>query len=207
MAFGKHWEWRGFGELSTALRARLEALPRKFPGSQEVTDSYLHVPGSPVNIKLRFADLKFKRLLEKTAGVELWLEDPTENHGFPIRPEVLATLGKDLGVTFREACNAPVDLPGLLARLQAATPSVELVAVKKTRWQHEWPCVDPAGAVTIELAQIHSPQAIWSVGIEHPCQEPVLAALKQLKIQSELRQLNYLEALSIWADGGVILGE
>jgi len=90
MAFGKHWEWRGFGSPPPATLRTVESLPLKFPDLQAVTDLYLWVPGSPINVKLRMRDLKFKRLLEVSGEFERWLEDEAENYPFPLSPEVTA---------------------------------------------------------------------------------------------------------------------
>ena len=79
MAFGTHWEWRGFGLLSEALDKELRTLPALFPDSQVVTDRYLWSPGCGINFKLRFGDFKIKRCLEAVGGgVSRWVEDPEQ---------------------------------------------------------------------------------------------------------------------------------
>ena len=98
MAFGLHWEWRGFGNLSRELIERIERLPRKFPSDQEVVDEYLWFPGSSLNLKLREGSLKLKRLLETSGEFERWLEDEDENYRFPLVPEALDTVLFALGL-------------------------------------------------------------------------------------------------------------
>ena len=207
MAFGKHWEWRGFGEIPEALRSRLESLPLKFSASQELTDEYLWAPGCSVNLKLRFSDLKFKRLCERAGSLELWLEDPGENYPFPIGPEVLTRLASDLGVSALETPRSPLDRPALLDLLTHASPAVRLVTVQKIRWQREWwgSAVRHSPGVTVEVAQILRPELTWSVGIEGPELEGVASALAALDLEGALRKINYLEALEVWS-GGRTLG-
>ena len=95
MAFGKHWEWRGFGDLSPQRLARVRQLPLLFERSQEVVDRYLWAPGCELNVKLRFGDFKIKRLISRAGrGVEEWLEDPAENHSFPIAASVVSDVAK-----------------------------------------------------------------------------------------------------------------
>ena len=204
MAFGEHWEWRGFGTLPRGLRQELESLPLKFPTAQEITDEYLWSPSSTVNIKLRLGDLKFKRLLESADGLERWVEDPGENHPFPISPTVLSTLETGLGVSL--TASSPLGREGLLALLRQAAPSVQTVRVRKVRWQREWPSVLPRGeeGVIVELADVTSPERIFSVGLEHTSRERLVEALGTLRLDLHLRRLSYVQAISIWARGGKI---
>jgi hypothetical protein len=211
MAFGKHWEWRGFGDLSSELRAKVEALPLKFPSSQDLTDEYLWVPGSPINVKLRLSDLKFKRLVESSRGLELWLEDPNENYKFPLEKPVVEKLAKELGIVTPPVDGAPLDRDALLRLLDRSRPRVELVPVQKSRWQREWRDVSrrPAGtedAVIVEVAEIFAPERTFSVGIEHPRAERVAAVRDALGLARALRPISYLGALEVWARGGRVGG-
>lgn len=200
MAFGKHWEWRGFGELAPELRKRIESLPLKFPAAQDLTDEYLWVPGSPVNLKLRFSDLKFKRLLATEDGLERWLEDPAENYPLPVEPPVLRRLCEDLSVRLPSLPAAPVGREELLGLLAASQPRVQLVSVVKSRWQRDWSGPEaPGERVTVELARIKAPEATWSVGVEHPERAVVAAVRDALGLERHLRRESYLQALARWA--------
>ncbi len=208
MAFGKNWEWRGFGAIPPELRERLELLPSRYPSRQDLTDEYLWVQGSPVNIKLRFSDLKFKRLIERDCGLERWLEDPAENYSFPIGREVLLQLATDLGVSIPVMPHGAVDRSALLALLEKSTPAVRLVAVTKSRWQRKWTEGGSAGeGVTVEVAQILSPEITWSVGVESPESDLVRKAVEALGLEGVLRRLNYLEALGVWVKGHRVSAE
>jgi hypothetical protein len=209
MAFGTHWEWRGFGQLSSELRARIDALPLRFERPQEITDEYLWVPGSPINVKLRLSDLKFKRLLEVARGLELWLEDPAENYALPLAAPVVEKLAAELGIVVPALEAAALSREELLRLLDRAKPRVELVAVEKKRWQRSWsdrarPESGTEDAVTIEVAEISAPERISSVGLEHPRADRVQAALDALGLARSFRKLSYLGALEIWARRGRI---
>ena len=121
MAFGAHWEWRGFGALDPALRRRLESLPRKFATRQRLADEYLFVPGCPLNVKLREGDLKFKRMLEVSQGLEQWLEDESENYPFPVAPELAEKLARELGIPWSQSFTAPLERADLLEALRRAS--------------------------------------------------------------------------------------
>jgi len=41
MAFGQHWEWRGFGEIPAALRRRVRQLPLWYQSPIPSVDVYL----------------------------------------------------------------------------------------------------------------------------------------------------------------------
>jgi hypothetical protein len=204
MAFGEHWEWRGFGTLPRSLRQELESLPLKFPTAQEITDEYLWSPSSTVNIKLRLGDLKFKRLLESVDGLERWMENPGENHPFPLSRAVLSTLAAGLGVSLPGA--SPLGREELLALLRRTAPPVQTVRVTKVRWQREWPPVLPDGeeGVMVELAEVTSPERIFSVGLEHTDRGRLVQALGALRLDLHLRRLSYVQAISFWARGGRI---
>ncbi|HVR74492.1 MAG TPA: hypothetical protein VMT52_09180 [Planctomycetota bacterium] len=201
MAFGKHWEWRGFGSLPSALSDRLEALPLKFDSAQELTDEYLWAPGLTVNVKLRLGDLKVKRSIERSGGLERWLEDPLENYAFPLEDRVLDALARDLDILLPAVGRGPVTRGALLDLLRRADPPVQLVAVKKRRWQRLWGAGGAGGAVTVEIAEISSPERTASVGIEHAERARVEEARDALGLAEALNVMSYLEALPLWAAG------
>jgi hypothetical protein len=210
VAFGKHWEWRGFGILPAALREGIESLPRKFADCQEVADEYLWAPGARVNVKLRLGDLKFKRLLESRGGLERWLEDEAENIPFPLGREVVERLARDLGVVL-----PPLEAPGPLARedllglLARSQPPVRRLEVKKRRWQYEWrraaTQAPDSVPVTVELAEVLAPEPTFSIAVEHPDFEPVAEVRDALGLEAVLQRRSYLEALEVWARGESIL--
>lgn len=207
MAFGLHWEWRGFGRLPQGLRREIEELPLKFPTSQEVTDEYLWIPGATVNVKLRFQDLKLKRLIEKEGPFQHWLEDESENFSFPLSGAVVAELARCLGVSLPSITVDGVQRPELLAILGESRPKISRVTVVKSRWQHDLTLPrsdatpDDMEPVTVELAHIHSPEATTSVGLEHPNLDCLRRAWDSLGAHEHLRGLSYLDAVDTWARG------
>ena len=207
MAFGKHWEWRGFGILPAPLRAKVESLPRKFANCQEVADEYLWMPGARVNLKLRLGDLKFKRLLESRGGLECWMEDEAENIPFPLGREVAEKLARDLGVALPPLeRGGPFAREDLLSLLDRSQPPVRRLEVKKRRWQYEWRGVATQAPdsvpVTVELAEILAPERTCSIALEHPDYEPVSKLRDALGLETAQRRRSYLEALEVWARGG-----
>ena len=205
MAFGKHWEWRGFGVLSGGLRARVESLPLKFDRPQDVQDEYLWVPGMSINVKLRFTDLKFKRLLGFEQGVERWLEDEAENLPFPLERPVVEKLSRELGVSLPRLLERSYGREELVDLLLRAKAPVRRIVVEKKRWQRDWMTLEArasgGGPVTVELVEILSPEVTFSVGLEHPEPGPVAAARDELGLGTVMRTLSYLQALSVWARG------
>ena len=190
------------------LARNVESLPLKFPDPQELTDTYLWAPGCAVNVKLRFQDLKFKRLVESVDGFELWLEDESENHGFPVLPTVLEELSVALGVSFEELPDGPVGRDTLLEIVKRAQPQPRFVFVDKSRWQHEWHGTGPARIhpVTVELASISAPERVTSIGIEHPSLDCVKSAHEAFGLERELTRISYLNAIAVWGDGGKVGG-
>ncbi|MBI3267797.1 MAG: hypothetical protein HYZ53_02150 [Planctomycetes bacterium] len=200
MAFGTHWEWRGFGRLSPALRARLGALPALFPPAP-THDEYLWAPGAAVNVKLRWGALKFKRLLATEGEFGSWVEDPGEFLLFPLGAATLAQLGKDLGVSMPAALPRRVDREALLNLLQNAVPPVRRVSVRKLRVLREWEDRGMTTPVTVDTAEISEPESSFSVGLEHADRRALARCLAALGLASELRRMNYLEAIALWAEG------
>jgi hypothetical protein len=207
MAIGDHWEWRGFGSLTAGVRARIEALPLKFPEPQAITDEYFWLPGVRINVKLRregaVESLKFKRLIESD-GLERWREDAAETHPFPLEPRVLAKLLAELGLEPHEPPAGVPDAAAALLALRRLAPAVARVAVEKKRWQREWAGGGPRGGrggVIVEIAEVFSPERITSVGIEDEAREAVEAARSALGLPGGLRTLSYLDALGLWARG------
>ncbi len=211
MAFGEHWEWRGFGPVGDDVLRTLRALPLKFPDAQVITDEYLWSPGCRTNVKLRLGDLKLKRFVRVERGLELWREDPGENYAFPIGEKPLAALFEALGVRPVPAPGHPLEREALLVLLRRHARDVRVVSVDKSRRQYEF--VAPAAesgrvgsGVTVELAEISAPERILSIGLEHERLEAVARARDVLDLERRMRRRSYFEALRIWAEGGTVGG-
>lgn len=216
MALGIHWEWRGFGAVSSSFARRYSALATALD-SQTVTDCYVWAPGLAVNIKTREGvggDLKFKRLEDKKGELEKWREDPAEIFNFPLPrsswmllAETLATVGLQLEVYPPEA----PDRATALAAVRRA--GCRLVRVEKQRSAQLW--AGPNGHVQWEWARIARPQPILSIGLENAedgadvgdaeARIDLEAAIAALELQEEpLRIMNYLDAVAIWSEGACI---
>lgn len=204
MAFGVHWEWRGFGGLSSSLEERIRALRPLFPDSQVVTDRYLWSPGCSINFKLRFGDFKIKRCLDLAeGGIARWQEDPGENYSFPLAAGVFGEVVTALGGAAGAAGEALASEAELLERAGAAIAGLQVVAVAKERWQYDAPVLEDG---IIELAQISSPEEIVSISVEHESEEGVREIMEALDLPGELKSFSYLEALETWGNGGTFAG-
>ncbi len=204
MAFGVHWEWRGFGGLSSSLEERIRALRPLFPDSQVVTDRYLWSPGCSINFKLRFGDFKIKRCLDLAeGGIARWQEDPGENYSFPLAAGVFGEVVTALGGAAGAAGEALASEAELLERAGAAIAGLQVVAVAKERWQYGAPVLEDG---IIELAQISSPEEIVSISVEHESEEGVREIMEALDLPGELKSFSYLEALETWGNGGTFAG-
>ena len=194
MAFGKHWEWRGFGRVSNDLRARIESLDLLFAPGQSLVDTYLWTPDGPANVKLRFGDLKFKRLLDSDGDFQYWQEDENEIYPFPLDADVMSALEQALAITLPGDQRLPVGRDELMEMLKSAVPPAQILYVEKVRRFFSLPAAD-GEPVIVELTDILRPERIGSVALEHTNIEAVRQALTQLRLTSSaLRPLNYLRA-------------
>lgn len=214
MAAGVHWEWRGFGDASARLRARIEALTELF-GTARIRDEYLWIPGIEVNAKLRAGvpgeeGLKLKRLVERRDDLERWTERPEEVFPFPLGAQAWRRLSEVLrpsGIELPPAPAKPAGREAVLAVLARA--GVARVVVEKSRTAKLWD-----GRVKVEIAEIFAPQRVSSIGLETwpPEQdaerdeaEQVLslrAAHAALDLAAErLMPRSYLDAVAVWARG------
>jgi hypothetical protein len=201
MAFGQHWEWRGFGRIRADLRARIEAFDPLFASDRSLIDAYLWSPNCAVNVKLRLGDLKFKRLLEMDGDLECWLEDEREIHPFPLAADVVEKLGRALAVTLPEKQKTPVERNELAALLQNAQPPAQIFLVEKQRRLFSLP-LEGADPAIVELTEIVRPERITTVAVEHVENAVVRRALAVLGLPDRgLRPQNYLQTLSVWATG------
>ena len=204
MAFGTHWEWRGFGPSSAAPGQELQRLPALFPDSQVVTDRYLWSPGCEVNFKLRFGDFKIKRCLEVAGGgVSKWVEDPEENYSFPLEAAVFAEVAAALGVDCEPAAGAVSTEEEFLDLLLSGGVALRVISVAKERWQYRAPALDDG---IVELAKIACPEEIVSISVEHESEAGVREIMAALGLPGELRSVSYLEALEVWGQEGTFLG-
>ena len=113
-------------------------------------------------MKLRFTDLKFKRRPVSAGGLERWLEDPDENHPFPLDRKILEKLAGDLGIQLPPVPARAVGREAFLALLDRSDPPVKRVAVQKSRWQREWSPGDSIEPVIVEVAD-PCPRADFSI--------------------------------------------
>jgi len=222
MAYGIHWEWRGFGAVDPEVERRISALPAAEVPERSVTDRYLWVPGATRNVKVRVwpggGSLKVKRLLSAGApsGPSLWREDPEEDYPLPIAASVLARVVKPLGIELSGRAGAAIADPHVLVELvRGAAGECRIVEVRKRRRTFEW----RAGAVPllVELAEIAAPERTASVGIEDAAglsarsPDTALAAARWAVIEgiplfgAGLRSLTYPQAVAEWARGGSVV--
>jgi len=217
MAYGLHWEWRGFGSLAPGTRSAIEALTPQFATPAQVTDEYLWIPGVRVNAKLRSTGagtLKLKRLRESdaTSGVELWEERAEEEYAFPVAPASVSALAEALALRMTTP-TGPTSREHLLELLKAADSRVTVVTVQKLRRAR----IYPVGKrdLVIEIAEIESPESITTVGVEdqfrlsdgtggddlETARRAVADAVSALGLSRSLTKRNYVDATTVWAEG------
>jgi hypothetical protein len=216
MALGLHWEWRGFGAVSSGFAHHFSELAPLFD-PQDVEDVYLWVSGLEVNVKVRDIPeepFKFKRLQGTDGHLEQWAQNPEDIFKFPLNEagwnklvEVLAKVNRTLG----PYPSGEADAETTLARLKKA--GARTITVNKLRESRLWQ--GPNGKVRVEWACISSPEAIISIGLEtwdedpegqglpdEQAKEDILAAIKELGLNNEpLRVMNYMDAVAVWASG------
>ena len=200
MPYGKHWEWRGFGQTEATFRSWFKTLPFLYPpSSTPLRDDYLWTPACVHNVKLRHDALKFKRFLERRGAFERWLEDESELLPFPLDAAHLHELEALLDVRLPEIPQQPVDRATLLALIARAEPPVRVVTVIKRRRLARW---TPAGLnanVVLEWTRIAQPLATETVAIEHDDLGIVQAAHARLASHlAGLEAMNYLQAIGRW---------
>lgn len=215
MALGSHWEWRGFGSVSS----RFEKLYGEFPllfETQVVEDSYLWIPGLSVNAKFRSGadgDLKLKRLQDKDGELEKWVENPEEIFDFPLSSKAWTTLSEILKTV-------NIELPDWTEEVQSRDEILDMLKKKGCRIvsmikQRDARLLKTKYAdIKVEWASISGPQKLTSIalesGFENPEQnltdkkakEGLLATIQELELQTEpLQVMSYLEAIEKWAKG------
>ena len=219
MAFGTHWEWRGFGAVNSKLAEQFSALKASV-SSNQVVDTYIYAPGLKTNIKIRTghqSGIKFKRPVKFADNFELWTEREDELFDFPLtkadRDRVRNILD---GTELNRIGSLPTDVKtadDALSWLSEA--GYELIKVKKDRETRVWHHADRS--VMVEWACLSLPQFITSISLES---EPVKYSDKQSETSAlsllksafsqmnldkmPLRPMNYLEALNKWSNGNKI---
>lgn len=216
MAYGLHWEWRGFGELSQEVRSRVDKLKPLHSSPGKVVDRYLWFPACNINVKLRSfgggETLKFKRLVERDdhLQLQLWMEKAEEDYVFPLARKGVEELSRAIRVDL----SAEGDLASsseLLSVLQAATDEVQIVTVEKTRRSYVW--ISEDSAVLIDLVDVSSPEHTLTIGLEDlvglnefssrekviAARDTVAAARVDIGLPGGLETSSYLEALTRWA--------
>jgi hypothetical protein len=221
MALGRHWEWRGFGPISDAFRERWSELERVQPELpwNDMVDRYLWVPGYGMNAKLRsglpIGDcLKFKRLRARWNQLQLWHEDPEDIHAFPLEWSQLKWLAKELHIELPDSQQGSIGYDDALNVFKQAKPAVQVIEVHKHRQARVWR--DGETEVLIEIAEISRPEEISSLCLESTLEltqwsapdqiaaarDSVKQAVDALDVDNEkLHSMNYVDALTIWADG------
>jgi hypothetical protein len=219
MAYGLHWEWRGFGTPDGLSVQRLSELA--FPSRTEaVVDRYLWLPESRINVKLRAwsggRSLKLKRLLDADAqlGVQLWAEYPEDDHSLPMAAEAAARVLVELGVPPMRA-SRPVGDEALIHHITGALPAARIVTVLKRRASVALDVGDTV--VRVERVEISEPELITSIGIEDlagldrdsspPLLERARAAVCNARdrLHLDLPARSYVEAVTAWAMGASAL--
>jgi len=222
MAYGIHWEWRGFGVVEPEVERRITALPAAEVPERSVTDRYLWAPGATLNVKIRTwpggGSLKVKRLLsaDDPSGPSLWQEDPEEDYPFPIAASVLARVVEPLGIELSGCAGMAIADPHALVKLvRGGAGECRIVEVRKRRRRFEWRA--DAVPLLVELAEIEAPERTSSLGVEDAAglsarsPDVQLAAARQAVAEAiplfgaGLRSLTYPQAVAVWARGGSVV--
>jgi hypothetical protein len=209
-----HWEWRGFGAVSSIFVDRFVSLKALYP-PQNVEDLYLWIPGLEVNAKFRKGaegGLKFKRLKNRDADLEQWQENPEEVFNFPLEKagwDALAAMLGDVGITFAPY---PTKSPDRATTIKCLEKSgCRTVSVQKCRESRLWQ--GPNNMVKVEWVCIKHPQATISIGLEtwggdlegeelsdEQAKQDIREAIKNLRLNEEpLKVMNYMKVVADWA--------
>jgi hypothetical protein len=204
------WEWRAFGVIDTNSLHLISNLPKRYDRSGNLKDDYLWLPECSVNVKLRDEGIRLKRLLSATpdGSIKQWI---TEAYDFPISIDLFNMILSDFKIKLphKESEEIEKEIQNrhqLLSILQFASETFQVITVDKHREQYLWPLHDRnTGAkveVMIEVANIHSPELLTSISIEHQDLDKVEIVLKSLRLPSKsLYVLSYLDCLQCWAYG------
>jgi hypothetical protein len=216
MAFGVHWEWRGFGSVSDAFFERYGVLAYEF-GPWMIEDIYIWTSGLEVNLKIREGvegGLKIKRPFGRDGRFERWVERPEDLYTLPLERKGWEVLAAELAGAGLVLGPYPEEAPGhdqLLFLLErAGCQSVLVVKERGGRW---WQ--GPNGRVLVEWSAIEKPQALLSVSLEsedlsgeeggetdEEAKADLQAAIEAFHLDHErLIPMNYMDALAHWING------
>lgn len=217
MAYGSHWEWRGFGGVSTRFAGSFTKLKSIYL-PHPVTDRYLWFPGIKVNVKIRQGSengLKFKRCLKTEAEFEIWSEPEDEFFEFPLNEnswKMLVEVLKNSELKKYADNNEPPPRPIGKEKLEnwLLERGCKIIDVEKKRESRVWH--SPEGFVLVEWSCISRPQSLVSIGLENyypddgkemmgdPDQTVLENCIESLDLYAEpLRIMNYMDVLKIWA--------
>lgn len=218
MAYGTHWEWRGFGGVSSRFADRFTQL-RSHIHPHEVEDVYIWVPGLEVNIKFREGTeegLKFKYPIKTEHHFELWKEDEQDLFGFPLTRDAWKQLSGVLERAGVKLPDYPSEAPTSDQLLTFLTDmGCTYMRVHKQRESRLWETDD--AKVLVEWTSISEPQYCISIGLETWSDDPdadvtgqqalaqLQSAANKLRLEKEpLRLLSYLDAVKLWCNGNKI---
>lgn len=219
MAFGTHWEWRGFGAVNSKFAEQFHKLNVSVNPTQ-VTDTYVYTPEVKTNIKIRKGyqqGLKFKRPVKLENHFELWTEREDELFDFPLTDEERDRIGKILkGTELDRISSFPRSIRTAEDTLSwLSEKGCQLIKINKDRETRVWQ--EAENSVMVEWACLSGPQSITSISLESEpvnysddlAESPELSLLKSalshLDLDKQpLQPMNYLEAIAEWANGDKI---
>lgn len=201
------WEWRIFGQLDLLKIKQIQVFPKKFDKSYTIEDRYLWYPGCNTNIKFRTSDLKIKKCVDiDENGIE---KREVYFYQFPLCDNTLNNIKAQLSLNLPK--NIIKNEKELIQIVKTIQPSLQLITVKKQRQSYYGP---NNKNLTVELAEILSPEKISTVSIESENYDDIIFFLnefslidigKDSKIASPIYVINYLTAIEKWAKGKTII--
>jgi exopolyphosphatase / guanosine-5'-triphosphate,3'-diphosphate pyrophosphatase len=172
------WEWRAFGaHLDSAEQVFSSLTPLGDPSETE--EIYLLGPGD-VNVKIRFALLDIKKLIEVDEnGLELWA--PISKSEFPMPAGDAASVFSAWGLPQPETKRDTYDLDHFLDELVAPHPELEIVTVRKHRVRYSVEgCM--AESTSLTANGVHTK----TIAAETEDRSAVLAAIDKLGMSGQI---------------------
>jgi exopolyphosphatase/guanosine-5'-triphosphate,3'-diphosphate pyrophosphatase len=166
------WEWRVFGtRLDSAERVFATLTPTE--GPVDTDETYLLGPGD-VNVKIRFALLDIKELIEvDDDGLELWA--PISKSEFPMPAAEAASVFEAWKLPPPETGRDVYDVEQFLDELVYPHPAIEIVAVHKRRVRYS------LEGCMAELTSLRANgRETKTIAAESGDREAVLAAVEEL---------------------------
>lgn len=219
MAFGSHWEWRGFGGVDGVFVDCYSALPIVSEVHRQV-DQYIYVPGLKTNLKIRNGEesgLKFKQFNKNEGEFELWSEYEDELFDFPISTSARDLLQK----TLNESELGPIK--SIPSKVHSSKDTLawlreigcRIIKVEKKREIRKLNSNNDS--TLVEWTCIYEPQALNSISLESMSfeetdQQSSLHSLENVRAayrDLELHRLplivnSYLDAVAIWSKSNKI---